>query len=132
MVKWQVDKMTRSQNAQQQQQQQINQCLLFWPRPLLSFFVQLNILTKGWHLFFEKKIFYWGSIFFQMIIYLLTNWQMGTKTARFEWMVTFGYSIFWSIKRNVINSIQWKRIICKQSTKWQHLSRLKACAFLSL
>jgi hypothetical protein len=27
-------------------------------------------------------------------------------------------------------SVQWKRINCKQSTRWQHLSRLKASAFL--
>jgi len=25
---------------------------------------------------------------------------------------------------------QWKRINCKQSTRWQHLSQLKAIAFL--
>jgi hypothetical protein len=27
---------------------------------------------------------------------------------------------------------QWKGINCKQSTRWQHLSRLKASAFFSL
>jgi hypothetical protein len=26
--------------------------------------------------------------------------------------------------------VQWKRINCKQSARWQHLSRLKASAFL--
>ena len=30
------------------------------------------------------------------------------------------------------SQIQWKGINCKQSTRWQHLSRLKASAFLSL
>ena len=30
------------------------------------------------------------------------------------------------------NIFQWKGINCKQSTRWQHLSRLKASAFLSL
>jgi len=28
--------------------------------------------------------------------------------------------------------MQWKGINCKQSTRWQHLSRLKASAFFSL
>ncbi len=30
------------------------------------------------------------------------------------------------------HQLQWKRINCKQSTRWQHLSRLKANAFFSL
>ncbi len=28
--------------------------------------------------------------------------------------------------------VQWKRISCKHSTRWQHLSRLKVSAFFSL
>jgi hypothetical protein len=31
-----------------------------------------------------------------------------------------------------LRSAQWKGINCKQSTRWQHLSRLKASAFFSL
>ncbi len=30
------------------------------------------------------------------------------------------------------NVLQWKGINCKQSTRWQHLFRLKASAFFSL
>ncbi len=32
----------------------------------------------------------------------------------------------------MIDLIQWKGINCKQSTRWQHLSQLKASAFFSL
>ncbi len=38
-----------------------------------------------------------------------------------------GYSII-----SIFNYKQWKGIKCKQSTRWQHLSRLKASAFFSL
>jgi hypothetical protein len=30
------------------------------------------------------------------------------------------------------NTLQWVRINCKQSARWQHLSQLKASAFFSL
>jgi hypothetical protein len=36
------------------------------------------------------------------------------------------------LKRYLQNTLQWKRIRCKQSARWQHLSWLKASAFLSL
>jgi hypothetical protein len=28
--------------------------------------------------------------------------------------------------------VKWKRISCEQSTRWKHLSQLKASAFISL
>jgi hypothetical protein len=31
-----------------------------------------------------------------------------------------------------MNNVEWKGINCKQSTRWQHLSWLKASAFFSL
>ncbi len=33
------------------------------------------------------------------------------------------------VGKNFSKKIQWKGINCKQSTRWQHLSRLKASAF---
>jgi hypothetical protein len=38
----------------------------------------------------------------------------------------------WQFLILLIHIFQWKGINCKQNTRWQHLSRLKASAFFSL
>ncbi len=60
--------------------------------------------------------------------------QFGGKSIS-QWKLL--NSFVWGIilqqtKQTQHASLQWKGINCKQCTRWQHLSRLKASAFFSL
>ncbi len=55
---------------------------------------------------------------------ILTSVCPGTNVIKHFWSL-----IFWDI---LVLRLQWKGINRKQSTRWQHLSRLKASAFFSL
>ncbi len=64
--------------------------------------------------------------------------------AKCIWSKVVESWVYSSIEVNLLNSLfakfhlpcqggsQWKGINCKQSTRWQHLSRLKASVFFSL
>ncbi len=52
--------------------------------------------------------------------------------APFSYQVLHVRILMWGIPSRFNALIQWKRINCKQSARWQHLSRLKASAVFSL
>jgi hypothetical protein len=55
--------------------------------------------------------------------------MISMKNADLVSTVNFGFEKVWLFE---VKKIQWKGINHKQSTRWQHLSRLKASAFFSL
>ncbi len=61
----------------------------------------------------KKRIFLWKKLrIFDQIFTFLSAWMLMTKTKPLD--------------------VEWKGINCKQSTRWQHLYRLKASVFFSL
>ncbi len=57
------------------------------------------------------------------IISTSLHWHLCSFLPEFYFVYIFGVAIL---------RLQWKGINCKQSTRWQHLSQLKASAFFSL
>jgi hypothetical protein len=59
-----------------------------------------------------------------ILYYTNTTWQNS--------VTSYKYIEQWLTIRSMTTCTQWKGINRKQSTRWQHLSRLKASAFFSL
>ncbi len=92
----------------------------FWPKDIEPSSIVLQPwLMKQLPLFYHKIcIFYYLYAFMNSQKFKKKITKVNLKSLKFTKILN--------------NFLQWKRISCKPSARWQHLSRLKASAFFSL
>jgi hypothetical protein len=76
----------------------------------------------------------WTKSWFRLLIWMTCfSWRSDFKPLKLmTYSVLENKNISFEIARLLIRqlkSLKWKRINCKQSIRWQHVSRLKASAF---